>query len=109
MVDLIDDEPWIDHDTRADDGETARVEDAGWDEVERKGSLVGLHGVASVSAAIGPDDDVGGCRQGVSQLPLPLVAPLTPHHDCGGHRSASPDMSLWGHPHRAAGSSCAEL
>ena len=98
MVDLIDDELWIDHDTRADDGETVRVEDAGWDEVERKGSLVGLHGVASVSAAIGPDDDGGGRRQGVSQLALPLVAPLTPHHNRGGHRSASPDMSVSGPP-----------
>src|SRR5215212_8736588 len=77
MVDLLNDQLWIDHHTRADDRETGWVEDPRWNQVERKRSLVGLHGVTGVGATVGPDDDVGGRRQRIGQLPLALVAPLT--------------------------------
>ena len=62
----------IDHHARADDGEARRVEDAGRDEVELEGALVGLDRVAGVGAAIGADDDVGVARPGCrSACPCP--------------------------------------
>src|SRR4051794_30618048 len=103
MVDLLDDQFWIDHHTRADDRETVWVKDPGRDQVEREGSLIGLDRVAGVGAAVGADDDVGGRRQRIGELPLAFIAPLTPHHDCGGHRSGSPDLCTGGRMERSAG------
>src|SRR5215203_1061370 len=99
MVDLLDDELWIDHHARADDRETVWVEDSGWDKVERIRTLIGLNCMTRVGAPIGSDDDVGGRRQRVGQLALSFVAPLTSHHDRGGHRSGSPDLRTGSRPH----------
>ncbi|GIW04193.1 MAG: hypothetical protein KatS3mg059_0813 [Thermomicrobiales bacterium] len=61
---------------RIPDGDKVHFEDAG-----------GCgDGVPRVAAAVGANNNVCMPGQGIGQLPLTLVTPLTPHNDCGWHR-----------------------
>src|SRR5215218_7742797 len=56
MVDLLDDQLWIDYHSCTDHRETVWIQDSGRNQVERKGSLISLDSVAGVGATVGAND-----------------------------------------------------
>src|SRR6185437_14053492 len=84
-VELLEEDSRVDDDTVADDGGDVVVEDAARHELQRKGLAVHHDAVARVVPALIADDHVHLATEMVSQLALPLVAPLGPDHNGCGH------------------------
>src|SRR5690606_31147704 len=88
-LDFLEQQSGVEDDAGADDAEAVGPEDAGWDEVELEGALIGDHGVAGVRPAVGPDYEIGALGHNIDQLALALVAPLATEDDRYRHDAAS--------------------
>ena len=87
-LDLLDKMVGIEHHAVADHRELARTDDAGGKQRELEHLAVDHQRMAGVMAALETNDDVGGERQPVDDLPLSFVAPLGADNNDIGHRGS---------------------
>src|SRR5579884_37194 len=83
----------IEHDAVTDDRQLALPHHAGWQQRQLIGRPINDQRVASIMAALEPDDDVGLFRQPIDDLALALVPPLGADHDNVRHKE-QPDRPM---------------
>jgi hypothetical protein len=88
-VHLLDEHFGVDDDPRPDDGDAARIEDPGRDQMERVTLALDDDRVAGVVAALIADDEIGLLGQEVGDLALALVAPLHADESDARHQWAA--------------------
>ena len=112
-VELVDQRRRVDDDARPDERDDVRIEDPGRDEVELEDLVAEHQRVAGVVAALVADDEGGLLGEEVGGLALPLVAPLEPDDDGGGHQRGPDTKEPRSTPgfriHHSLGSLAAEL
>ena len=84
-VHLLNEDPWVDDDSVADDRDHVIVEDAAGDQLQGKGLSVDNQGMPGVVAALVADNHRHLTSHEVGELALALVTPLRPDDDRRGH------------------------
>ena len=88
-VDLAEDSLRIDNNTRADDVDALRIQDAGRNQLQLVLLTAGYNGVTGIVAALAADNQIRLACENINKLTLAFVAPLSAENYLTWHRISS--------------------